>query len=170
MIRVTELHNDGGYLIDLKEGEQIGSIAGPAQMMIPKLDPPGDVEREILAAIEAGDVALVEPPENPAPLAEPVPARVTNFQARYVMRGYKMPDGRSLFATIDGDLRAAIEATKGLDEFDPQRLEVDLQWQAWEQANDYERNGGVTRLLAGRYGFTDETTDDLFRQASTVTA
>lgn len=110
-------------------------------------------------------------PDDGAPIwsaPAPVPERVTNFQARYVMRQVPMPDGRSLFTSVDADLRAAVEMTASLGEFDPRRIEADLNWQAWEQANEYERNGAVTRLLAARYGFEDERTDALFRQASTV--
>jgi len=101
---------------------------------------------------------------------DPVPASVSNFQARAVMRQFKMPDGRSLFTTVDIDLRAAVEATKALDEFDPRRVQADLAWQAWEQANTYDRQGAITQLLAGRYGFDGPTTDELFRKADLVTA
>lgn len=99
-----------------------------------------------------------------------VPDSVTNYQARAVMRKFKMKDGRSLFTTVDTDLRAAIDATRDLDEFDESRMEADLAWQAWEQANTYDRRGTITQLLAGRYDFDDETTDELFRKASIVTA
>jgi hypothetical protein len=123
--------------------------------------------------LDPGDGFHIEPDdgqpmwEAPAEPASP-PERVTNFQARYVMRQVPMPDGRSLFTAVDGDLRAAVEAVSALGEFDPLRIEADLNWQAWEQANEYERNGAITRLLAARYGFEDERTDELFRQASTV--
>lgn len=99
-----------------------------------------------------------------------VPERVTNFQARAVMRQVPMPDGRSLFTAVDTDLRAAVEATRGLAEFDAQRLEADLNWQAWEQANDYERRGAITQMLAARYGIGEARTDELFRQARDVRA
>jgi hypothetical protein len=105
--------------------------------------------------------------------AEPqrvVPSSVTNFQARCVMRSYRMADGRSLFTTVDSDLRAAVEAAKDLDEFDPGRMEADVRWQAWEQANEYDRYGQVTSLLASKYEFDDPTTDELFIQASQVRA
>lgn len=112
-------------------------------------------------------ITVVGPQEPPAPT---VPSRVTNFQARYVMRSYKMSDGRSLFTTVDTDLRAAVDAYKDLDEFDPKRVEADVHWQAWEQANEYERYGQITELLKSKYGFDDATTDELFTQASQVRA
>ena len=118
-----------------------------------------DVE---LAEFEARQNASTEPP--------PAPDRVTNYQARAVMRQVPMPDGRSLFTTVDTALREAVAATAGLDEFDPQRVEADVSWQAWEQANEYERHGALVGLLAAKFGLDDARTDDLFRQAATVRA
>lgn len=66
----------------------------------------------------------------PSPALAPVPPSVTNFQARAVMRKYPMPDGRSLFTTVDTDLRAAVTAAADKPEFDPARVEADLNWQA----------------------------------------
>ena len=99
-----------------------------------------------------------------------VPDKVTNYQARAVMRQVPMPDGRSLFTTVDTALREAVAATAGLDEFEPQRVEADVSWQAWEQANEYERYGALVGLLAAKFGLDDARTDDLFRQAATVRA
>lgn len=98
------------------------------------------------------------------------PEKVTNFQGRAVMRQVRMEDGRSLFTTVDADLRAAVAATRDLDEFDPKRVEADLNWQAWEQANDYELRGAITGILAARYGFDSARTAELFRQAREVRA
>ena len=93
----------------------------------------------------------------------PVPDKVTNFQARSIMLRTPYGDGTmSLFTRVDTDLRAAIDATKDLPDLDPQKVEVATQWQAWEQANDYFRNGGVTQLLAARYGVSAEATPTIF--------
>lgn len=101
----------------------------------------------------------------------PVPEKVTNFQARSIMLRTPYGDGTmSVFTRVDADLRAAIEATKEMPDLDPRKVDVATQWQAWEQANDYFRNGGVTQLLAARYDVSAEAADDLFRQASKVDA
>lgn len=124
----------------------------------------------------SGDLVALTPKEiaqrelDAAPQPAPIPASASNFQARAVMRQFKMADGRSLFTTVDSDLRAAVDETRSLDEFDPERMQADLAWQAWEQANTYDRKGTITQLLAGRYGFDEATTDELFRKADKVTA
>ncbi|MDP4024467.1 hypothetical protein Q8W71_17720 [Methylobacterium sp. NEAU 140] len=101
-----------------------------------------------------------------------VPSSVTNYQGRAVMRLFPNPKDAavSLFTAVDTDLRAAVEATRELSEFDDARVEADLAWQAWEQANTYERRGRITGLLQARYGVTDAQADELFRQAERVTA
>lgn len=100
----------------------------------------------------------------------PVPASVTNYQARAVMRQFFLPDGRSLLNAVNDDLVASREAAKALPETDPQRIQIDVAWQAWEQANSYDRDGNLVASLAAKYGMTDEQTDTLFREAQSVTA
>jgi hypothetical protein len=148
----------------LPSGQFIAGIRRDDGLVIAE-DPDDPLWQAYLAWCAAGNVAT-----DPTPVAPAASASVTNYQARAVMRQFKMPDGRSLFTTVDSDLRAAVEATKVLDEFDPQRVEADLSWQAWEQANTYDRQGAITQLLAGRYGFDEPTTDELFRKAEIVTA
>jgi hypothetical protein len=106
----------------------------------------------------------------PAPEPAPVPSSVSNFQARAIMRQVPMPDGRSLFTTVDAALRKAVEETRDLGEFEPARVAADIDWQAWEQANTYDRNGTLVSSLATRFDFSPDATDDLFRRADLIRA
>ncbi|KQP36708.1 hypothetical protein ASF25_01765 [Methylobacterium sp. Leaf100] len=106
----------------------------------------------------------------PAPEPAPVPSSVTNFQARAIMRQVPMPDGRSLFTTVDTTLRKAVEDTRELGEFEPARVAADIDWQAWEQANTYDRQGTLVSSLATRFDFDSDATDDLFRRADLIRA
>lgn len=106
----------------------------------------------------------------PTPAPPPVPASVTNFQARAIMRQVPMPDGRSLFTTVDSDFRKAVDETRDMGEFEPARVAADIDWQAWEQANSYDRQGTLVSTLASRYELDAEAVDDLFRRANLVTA
>jgi hypothetical protein len=106
------------------------------------------------------------PPPEPAP----VPASVSNFQARAIMRQVPMPDGRSLFTTLDTALRKAVEDTRGLGEFEPARVAADIDWEAWEQANTYDRRGTLVLSLSTRFDFSSDATDDLFRRADLIRA
>ena len=83
-----------------------------------------------------------------------VPAAVTNFQARAVMMATPMPGGGSLFDAVDATLRA----------------EGGVRWQAWEQANEFVRNGMMINGMAADFGMTQADIDRLFIAASTVTA
>lgn len=91
----------------------------------------------------------------------PVPPTVTNFQARVVlMQTPSGTPGVSMFAQIDAALRAGRDATS----------EGAQAWQAWEQANDFYRNGGLINGLGQQFGLTSGQIDTLFRRASTVAA
>ena len=125
--------------------------------------------------IRDGEVLVVGPdspdyPPDLPPAPEPVPGSVTNYQARVIMRQTVMPDGRSLLETVKADLMAGVAATRTLTEMDPRRIKADLEWESWEQANVYERNGPLVLSLSARYGFSPAMTDDLFRQAAQVIA
>jgi hypothetical protein len=106
-------------------------------------------------------------PQAPAPQ---VPASVTNFQARAVLRARFLPDGRSLLTAVNDSLTAARTAAAGLPESDPQRLAADLAWQAWEQSNDVERGSQIVQQFAGLFGLTDADLDGLFIAAAAVSA
>ena len=114
------------------------------------------------------------PPEIEATLpqsgAAPVPASVTNFQGRAVLRRRFLPDGRSMFAAVNDELQAAREATKDLPESDARRLGADLAWQAWEQANTLDRDSSLVSTFADRFGLDAAALDDLFREAATISA
>lgn len=104
----------------------------------------------------------VEPPVGMLVMGKSaVPDRVTNFQARVVLM--QTPSGEpgiSLFDVIDSTLRAdKATSTAGA-----------LAWQAWEQANDFYRNGALVNTLAGQFGLTQPQIDGLFRAASGIDA
>lgn len=97
-----------------------------------------------------------------APVApRPVPASVTNFQARAaLMQAPSGTQGVSLFAAIDAALRAGKDAAP----------EGALAWQAWEQANDFFRDGALVNTLGAQFGLTGAQIDALFREAFAIVA
>jgi hypothetical protein len=104
----------------------------------------------------------VDPPEGMPVLGRAqVPASVTNFQARAALM--QMPSGTpgvSLFAVIDGALRAGREGG----------AEGAIAWQAWEQANDFYRDGALINTMAGQFGLGGAQIDALFRSAAAIAA
>lgn len=82
------------------------------------------------------------------PEAPPVPAEVTNFQARAALRRAALLDG----------VHAALQAAGG------------EAWDAWEYANHLYRNGALVQAFAAQLGFTQAQIDDLFRVAASIEA
>lgn len=119
------------------------------------------------------DGVLVDAPDALVPVAAapPVPAEVTNWQARAVLRRTFLPDAPdvSLFTRTDATLRRARDETSGLPESDPARMRADLHWQAWEQANTFQRHGGLLATFAAGFGLTDADVDEMFRAAAAET-
>ena len=109
-----------------------------------------------------GDVELYEAPT--------VPASVTNFQARFVMRATILPDGRSLETAVREYLLEQKTAASVLPEAHASRIAADQAWLAWEQSNDFERNGALVNGLGAAFGLTAGAIDDLFRAAAVVAA
>lgn len=103
----------------------------------------------------------IEPPDVMPVLGRaPVPDRVTNFQARAVlMQTPTATPGVSLFRAIDDTLRAGKDTADGA-----------IGWQAWEQANDFYRDGGLINTLGAQFGLTSGQIDALFRRAAAVVA
>lgn len=97
-----------------------------------------------------------------------VPAEVTNWQARAVLRRTFLPDmpDTSLFTRTDRLLREARDTAAALPESDPRRMEADINWQAWEQSNVFSRSGALLSGLGARFGLTEAQVDDLFRAAA----
>lgn len=96
----------------------------------------------------------------PAPV-EPVPAEVTNFQARAALLQLPAPPGSeapTMLHHIDAFLRAR--------QNDP---EFALAWQAWEFANVFVRHGAAVTGLSAIFGL-DQMLDDLFRMAAQIEA
>ncbi len=83
----------------------------------------------------------------PAPLA-PVPAEVTNFQARSVLRAQGLLD----------DVNTAVAAIGGEAQ------------DAWEYANVFTRTGALVNAIGTGLGLTEAELDDLFRAAAAVSA
>lgn len=90
-----------------------------------------------------------------------VPATITNFQARAALLQTPGPSpGSNLFETVDAALRAGKDA-------DDQGM---FAWQAWEQANEFTRDGDLINSLGGSFGLSSDQLDDLFIAGSTITA
>lgn len=164
-----------------------GEATAPTAITLALVAPGGAVENVVvadsgwtpappLAAVTAGPGAqaggtyaggvFAPPPPRPAP----VPATVTNFQARAVLRGVIMPDGKSLETFMTEALRAGREAASVLPEADPARIGADRAWLAWEQSNEFERSSPLVGMWVSQLGMTDDQVDELFRQAGSVIA
>jgi hypothetical protein len=102
--------------------------------------------------------------------APSVPASVTNFQARALMRRTILPDGRSLETAVRVALLAAKEAAAALPEADPARIAADEAWLAWEQSNDFFRRGALVQAIGAQMGFDDTALDQMFRDATLIEA
>ncbi|SMF72290.1 hypothetical protein SAMN02982917_4130 [Azospirillum oryzae] len=80
----------------------------------------------------------------------PVPAAVTNFQARAALLA------AGLFAQVNDAMKAQPADSAA--------------YQAWEYANDITRTGTLVNSVAEMLGLTAAQLDDLFRQAATIEA
>lgn len=123
---------------------------------------------EAAAALPPGPGAEQTPGPGDASGRGPVPAEVTNWQARAVLRRTFLPDApdTSLFTRTDRLLREARDAAAALPESDPRRMDADIAWQAWEQSNVFSRAGALLSGIGARFGLTDAQVDDLFRAAA----
>lgn len=109
-------------------------------------------EAPVTAEVQAALTVEAGPP--------PVPASITNYQARAVLDTLPgSAPGRSLFDDIDEAMRAGKDTPEGK-----------MSWQAWEQANEFTRDGTLVNQLAPTFGLTSEALDELFRQAATISA
>ncbi len=122
-------------------------------------------------AMPPGPGAAASGSNAPADGAADVPAEVTNWQARAVLRRTFLPDmpDVSLFTRTDRLLREARDAAAALPESDPRRMQADIDWQAWEQSNVFTRAGALLSGVGARFGLTETRVDDLFRAAATET-
>lgn len=82
------------------------------------------------------------------PPPPPVPAAVSMFQAREVLRRHNLLD------SVDAHVNGAADPTLSL---------------AWEYAVEVHRNGAFVTSLAETYGLDDAALDDLFREAASIT-
>lgn len=82
------------------------------------------------------------------PQPAPVPATITNFQARQVLKA------AGLFEAVD----AAVRASGG------------VLLDAWEYGGGFDRDSPSLSALAQSLGLTDAQVDDLFRQGATIRA
>jgi len=89
-------------------------------------------------------------PEEIEAAKPPVPASVTNFQARAALLA------SGLFAQVNDAIHAQPVASPA--------------YQAWEYANEITRGGELVNSMAETLGFTAGQLDDLFRQAATIEA
>lgn len=86
-----------------------------------------------------------------------VPGAITMFQAREQLRRIAAPEGGTLLDAVN----ALVEARR--DEEPTLAL-------AWEYATHVNRSSMFVGSLAARLSLSDETLDELFRQAATIIA
>lgn len=137
---------------DAESQSAIIETAEAGAVAISAVDTPAEWE-----AMLASDVKIA-PYSSPA---APVPFSVTNFQARAVLLEMPGPDDQgTMFDAINNALAA------GKD----QSVQGRINWQAWEQANDFTRNGTLVNSIGPSFGLTEEQLDDLFRRAVRIEA
>lgn len=151
----------------LPEGERQGIPEWPAEVREAQGEAPPEGWLRMSAEDYAAYRAQHEPAQDawvaantPAPAA-PVPAEVTNFQARAALLQLPAPDGSAaptMLHHIDAFLRERRD--------DP---EFALAWQAWEFANVFLRHGAAVMTLSAIFGL-DQMLDDLFRMAAQIEA
>jgi hypothetical protein len=89
------------------------------------------------------------------PHAPSVPPSITNFQARAVLMS--LP-GSSPDRTLFDDINEVLKSEGG------------FAWQAWEQANEFTRNGLLVNDMGERFGLTQEELDQMFIQGARIEA
>ena len=141
----------------------------PVYLALTQADAPGCPAASAVGRFELDEITngawpgLVLVPDDgralwvPPPPAPPVPASITNYQARALLS--RMPSvsgaaGRTLFQDVDD----AMHAAGGLD------------LQAWEYANDVTRDGDLVASLGAKLGMTGPQLDEFFVTASAITA
>ena len=114
------------------------------------------------------------PPELEAELPQagpdPVPASISRFQARAVMRRILMPDGKTALETVAAMLEGQATAAAALPPLDPARLSAEDAWEAWEQATVFERHSPMISAIAAGLGLSEEQLDNAFRDAAGISA
>jgi hypothetical protein len=83
----------------------------------------------------------------------PLPTRCTNAQMRGALLAMPAPGGGTLFDVVEAWTKAEGGAIR----------------QAWEYANDFERDGPTVSAASAAIGFTEAQLDALFLAASRVT-
>lgn len=86
-----------------------------------------------------------------------IPVSVTNFQARAVLMQMPSPTGVA-DRTIFDDVNDALKAQGGVP------------YQAWEQSNDFTRNGALVNSMAEKLGLTSDQLDQIFIAAAIIEA
>lgn len=86
--------------------------------------------------------------------------QVTNYQARAVLMRTNGWDGRPLFDAVNDMLLANKDASAA----------GRLDWQAWEQANTFSRNGDLISRMGRALKLSDAQLDALFLAASKIEA
>ena len=95
------------------------------------------------------DIKVVEKTE--------VPDSVTNFQARAVLM--QMPSSTGVAGrTVFDDVNDTLKAQGGIP------------YQAWEQANDFTRDGTLVNSFGAKLGLSSDQLDQVFITASTIEA
>lgn len=102
------------------------------------------------------------------PSTVPVPQLITNAQGMATLRETFRPadNGKSLHMVISEFLHNGELATRSLPENDPQRMQIDVLRIAWDQTNEWQRNGTTVQALAAQLSLSPELVDQLFITAA----
>ncbi|NBO21424.1 MAG: hypothetical protein EBU97_05775 [Rhodobacteraceae bacterium] len=84
-----------------------------------------------------------------------------------VTDGFKL---QSPFTAVDNALRAAKQNTAGRPDNNPNKITAAINWNFWEQANEFNRTGPLVQSLAAQFGMSSADIDALFTTAAGVSA
>ena len=153
---------DPGAFIDPCPTEFVGTGFWPVSYVVPPFDPATQrLSEQADELLDADACTVTVRPlvvnltpaeiETAAEAAKPpVPAAVTNFQARAALLA------AGLFAQVNDAMKAQPADSAA--------------FQAWEYANEITRGGELVNSMAAALGFTAAQLDDLFRLAATIEA
>ena len=107
-----------------------------------------------LVTLKSDEAAEIERQQAADAARKQVPASVTNFQARAVLKR------QGLFDHADTLIRAGKDGS----------LDEQIAYQAWEFGNEFQRWSPTVARLAVVFGLSDEQVDDLFIEAKMIEA
>ena len=97
-----------------------------------------------------------------------VPQTITNAQGMAALRLTILPDGKSLYAAILEYIKDAEKKTSGLPESDERRKQADMLRIAWDQTNEWKRQGSTVATISKAFSLSEKDVDGLFILASNL--